>query len=101
MSKKNAAKTAAAGKKAAANAAPAAQAKDRRANFARLATLRSNNALNAIRLIGNLSNVNDYEFTDKDVADIFSAIRTELAAAEARFAVSKVRASRKMLQIAA
>lgn len=78
-----------------------AKAKDRRANFARLATIRTNNALKAIQLIGNLSNINDYEFTDKDVSDIFEAIRTELAAAEARFQVSKVRASRRIIQIAA
>lgn len=76
-------------------------AKDRRANFARLATIRTNNALNAIRLIGNLSNTNDYEFTDDDVAKMLNAIRIELSAAEARFQVSKIRAARQAVSIAA
>lgn len=75
--------------------------KDRRGNFVRLANLRSHNAVKAIQLIGNLSNTNDYEFNDADVTQVFTAIRNELAAAEARFQVSKLRATRKPVQLAA
>jgi hypothetical protein len=57
-----------------------------RAKFVRLATKRVNAAAKAIRLIGNLGNRSNYEYTDKDVAKIFKHLQTELDQAKARFA---------------
>lgn len=57
----------------------------KREAFVRLAEGRTASALQAIRLIGNLSNSTAYEYTDDDVRTMMSSIREELAAAEARF----------------
>ena len=67
------------------------------AKFKRLATKRVNNAVNTIRLIGNLSNTNNYSFTNEDVNVIFSAIDEELKLTKARFAL--VRKHRKKIEI--
>lgn len=53
--------------------------------FKRLAEARVNRALNDIRLIGNLSNRNNYEFTGEEVDKIFRVLDTELKQARARF----------------
>ncbi len=53
--------------------------------FRRLATQRVNNALKYIRLIGNLSNTNNYEFDKKEVEQIFSTLETELKECKALF----------------
>lgn len=53
--------------------------------FKRLAEARVNRALNDIRLIGNLSNRNNYEFTGEEVDKIFRVLDTELKHARARF----------------
>lgn len=54
--------------------------------FRRLAETRVNRALNDIRLIGNLSNRNNYEFTGEEVNKIFRVLDAELKQARARFA---------------
>ena len=56
-----------------------------RQKFVRLATKRVNKALKAIQLIGNLSNRSNYDFTDKDVERIFSALNTEVKTSRERF----------------
>lgn len=55
------------------------------AKFRRLATNRTNAAVNKLRLIGNLSNTNNYSFTENDVSTMFSAIDEELKLTKARF----------------
>lgn len=65
--------------------------------FKRLATNRVNNAVNTIRLIGNLSNTNNYSFEAADVSTIFKAIEEELNLAKTRFALVLKR--RKKIQI--
>lgn len=47
----------------------------RREKFVKLAESRTQNALDAIRKIGNLSNRRAYEYDDKDVKKIVKAIR--------------------------
>lgn len=54
--------------------------------FRRLAEARVNRALNDIRLIGNLSNRNNYEFTSEEVEKIFRVLDAELKQTRARFA---------------
>ena len=67
------------------------------ARFKRLANIRANNAVNTIRLIGNLSNTNNYSFEDTDVNTIFKAIDEELKLTKARF--SLVLKRRKKIKI--
>jgi len=59
-----------------------------RDKFVRLATKRVSNALRAIRLIGNLSNRSNYDFTDNDVEKIFSALGAEIRTCRERFKMS-------------
>lgn len=62
--------------------------RDRRERFVALAEARTDKALNAIRLLGNLSNRSNYEYTDTDVSQIVSALEKELRAMKLRFANS-------------
>lgn len=62
--------------------------RDRRERFVALAEARTDKALNAIRLLGNLSNKSNYEYTDGDVGQIVKALKAEVKALEARFANS-------------
>lgn len=59
--------------------------RDRRERFVALAEARTDKALNAMRLLGNLSNKSNYEYSDADVAQIVKALETELRAMKAKF----------------
>lgn len=65
--------------------------------FKRLATRRVNNAVNTIRLIGNLSNTNNYAFDEGDINTIFNAIDEELKLTKSRFVLVLKR--RKKIEI--
>ena len=56
----------------------------KRDKFVRLAEARTNKIIDMIQLLGNCSNQSQYEYTQKDVTKIFSAIQTELDAAKKR-----------------
>ena len=56
-----------------------------RDRFVRLAESRVNKAIKSIRLIGNLSNKNNYSYTDKDAKQIIRALDKELRALKSRF----------------
>ena len=56
-----------------------------REKFKRLAEQRVNRAIKTVRLIGNLSNKSNYDYTDEDVERIFSALNAEIRACRARF----------------
>ena len=53
--------------------------------FKRLATKRVNTILNNVRLLKQLSNKNNYEFTDSERRKIFSSIRQALNEADDAF----------------
>ena len=53
--------------------------------FKRLATKRVNGILNNVRLLKQLSNKNNYEYTDDERRKIFSAIRQALNDADDAF----------------
>lgn len=57
----------------------------RNERFKRIATRRTNNVLNQIRLLGNLSNKSTYDYFDEEVNKIFSAIDAQLRIAKAKF----------------
>jgi hypothetical protein len=56
-----------------------------RDNFIRLAESRTEKAIKAIRVLGNLHNPTNYSYTEKDVDEIFSALNNELKTARALF----------------
>ena len=57
----------------------------RKEGFRRVATRRTNDILNRIRVLGNCSNKSSYSYTEEDIKKIFSAIETELRSVKARF----------------
>jgi len=57
----------------------------KRDKFVRLAEARTNKIIDMIQLLGNCSNLGAYDYTQKDVNKIFSAIQSELDAARKRF----------------
>lgn len=59
--------------------------RNKRGKFVELAEKRVNRLLKDIRLIGNLSNRSNYDFTDEDVRKVFSAIENEVRQARKRF----------------
>lgn len=59
--------------------------------FQRLATLRGERVLKDLRLVGNLSNRNNYEYTDAEVKLLFAAIEEELKLARYSFESKKSR----------
>lgn len=64
---------------------PIKPSRNKRLKFEELAEKRVNRAIDNIRLIGNLSNKNNYEFEKKDISKIFGALEEELRGARARF----------------
>lgn len=53
--------------------------------FMRIAENRTNSIINTLRLLGNCSNKNNYEYTEEQVRQIFSAIDSELKATKMKF----------------
>jgi len=62
---------------------------DKRRKFAELGTNRVNKAIHDIRLIGNLSNKTNYDYSDADVRQIIKALREAINEAENRFKKSQ------------
>lgn len=59
--------------------------RDKRQKFEELAEKRVNKAIKDLRLIGNLSNRNNYSFDDGDVRKIMKALDDEMKALKGRF----------------
>lgn len=53
--------------------------------FVRIAEARTNKIIDMINLLGNCSNTATYEYTEKDVDKIFSAIESELKNTKRKF----------------
>ena len=53
--------------------------------FKRLATLRTNIVLDRLRVLGNCSNRQVYEYTKEDIEKIFSAIERALKETKSKF----------------
>jgi hypothetical protein len=58
---------------------------DKREKFVRLAESRVSKAMQAIRVVGNLSNRSNYVFSDDDIKKITRALNAEVEAMTARF----------------
>jgi hypothetical protein len=57
----------------------------KRTNFVRLAEARVTKALKSIRVIGNLSNKANYEYSDQDIGRIINALQGEITTLKSRF----------------
>jgi hypothetical protein len=57
----------------------------KRENFIRLAESRVTRAIDAMRVIGNLSNRSNYEYGEEDVKKIINTLQIELNALKAQF----------------
>jgi hypothetical protein len=57
----------------------------KRERFVRLAEARTNKILEMMRLLGNCSSKSNYEYTDDDVRQIFTALEKELKNTKNRF----------------
>ncbi len=58
---------------------------DKQAKFKRLAKQRGERILKDLRLLGNLSNTNNYTYTENDTRKLFATIEDELKFARSRF----------------
>ena len=56
-----------------------------RERFKRLATKRTNEVLKKLKILGNCSNRQIYEYTERDVEAIFSAIERKVKEIKAKF----------------
>lgn len=59
--------------------------KDKRAKFIELGEKRMANAIKSLRLIGNLADKNNYQYTQGDAAEIAKALKQELNDTLAKF----------------
>lgn len=57
----------------------------KRDKFVRIAESRTNKLIDMLRLLGNCSNTNTYEYTEKDVNKIFNILERELKSAKNKF----------------
>ena len=60
-------------------------AETKKQKFKKIAGTRTDKLLNMMRLLGNCSNTCYYEYTEKDVAKIFTALETDLQNTKALF----------------
>jgi len=63
----------------------------KRDRFKRLATIRTNAVLHRLKVLGNCSNRQLYEFDEKDVEKIFSEIERNVREVKAKFHFRKKR----------
>jgi hypothetical protein len=60
--------------------------RDKRAKFVELANKRVSKSIKDLKLIGNLANKANYDFTDEDAKKIVRALQREVDSIRARFA---------------
>jgi hypothetical protein len=61
----------------------------RHERFKRIASKRTNDILEKIRILGNCSNKSSYEYTEEEINKIFSEIDKHLKLTKAKFLVGK------------
>lgn len=64
-------------------------AKTKRQRFIEVATKRTNKVISSIRLLGNCSSKNNYEYTEEEVRKMFAAVDEELRLAKAKYSKNK------------
>ena len=63
----------------------------RKNRFNRLASRRTNDIIERIRILGNCSKKSPYEYTEEEISKIFRAIDRELKVSKAKFYPSKTK----------
>lgn len=58
---------------------------NRRENFKRLASKRTNELLRRVKILGNCGNRSHYDYTEDEVAKIFSEVEKKVREAKAKF----------------
>lgn len=58
---------------------------DKIKKFRELAIRRTNNVLKQVRILGNLSNRNAYEYTEEEISKIFSEVDKRIKETRAKF----------------
>ena len=61
--------------------------------FKRVATKRTNELLEKIRILGNCSNKSTYDYTDEEVIKIFKSLEKQLETMKAKFSNKKAKFS--------
>ena len=75
------------------------QMESKREKFVRLAEARTNKIIDMLQLLGNCSNTSVYEYTQKDIDQIFGAIELELREAKKKFSKTEsVKSARFVLK---
>jgi hypothetical protein len=59
----------------------------KRDNFVRLAESRVTRAIEALRVIGNLSNRSNYEYDEEDIKKIINTLQTEINSLKSQFII--------------
>jgi hypothetical protein len=68
---------------------------NKKENFRRIATNRTNKIIDMISLLGNLANSSFYEFSEEQINSIFEAIQNELDTQKAKFSQPRQNRKRK------
>ena len=68
---------------------------EREDKFRKLAERRVNNAIKQLRLVGNLSNKNNYGYTDEQAKKIINTLTNELRELKLRFNTNTSKKSKK------
>ena len=63
----------------------------RKERFNRLATSRTNEIIDRIRILGNCSNKSTYEYSESEISKIFRAIDNELRETKKKFTSTKTK----------
>lgn len=63
-------------------------AETKRDKFIRIAEARTNKIIDMVQLLGNCANRAAYDYTEKDVSDIFAAIEREVKLAKQKFTLA-------------
>ena len=62
---------------------------DRKERFLRIATNRTNEVLEKLRILGNCYNKSSYDYNEEDINNIFSAINKAIKETKSRFIIKK------------
>ena len=65
------------------------EAENRKDRFIRVATKRTNDVLEKIRILGNCSNKSSYEYAQEEINQIFSTLERALKETKSRFIFKK------------
>ena len=67
----------------------------KREKFVRLAEARTNRIIDTLQLLGNLSNTSAYEYSKKDIDQMFKAIEEAVSDAKAKFNKAEVKTNKR------